>query len=137
MKSLLAVTATSLALIAAGCGGDDNGGSSSSSDTASMPAASTAAASSSTPAAAPAGNVAVDIKGFAFDPPDLTVKKGTKVEWENYDSAAHNVVADDGTFKSDSLSKDAKFSYTADKPGTYPYVCTFHANMKGTLTVTD
>jgi plastocyanin len=132
MKNLLAVTSLAVALAAAGCGSSDNSGSSSSTDAMST---SSTAGSSTTSVQPTGGNVAVDVKGFAFTPTSLTVKKGTKVEWENYDSVAHDVVADDGTFKSGSLNKGDKFSYTADKPGTYSYVCTFHPNMKATLTV--
>lgn len=122
MRALLAVV-TTLALFAAGCGGDDD--SSSSPEPASTPAT-------------PAGGVAadaVDIKGFAFDPADATVKVGQKVTWTNEDSAAHNVVADDGAFESETLEQGDTFEYTADAAGSFAYVCTFHPNMKATLTV--
>src|SRR3954447_23722624 len=95
MKRLLAVSIASLAVVAAGCGSSsDNSstGSSSSSSGSSTPSGSSSAAKS--------GTVAVDIKDFAFNPKDLTVKKGTKITWTNDDSTAHNVVAGDGTFKS-------------------------------------
>ena len=51
------------------------------------------------------------------------------------DSAAHNVTAGDNTFKSKTLNQGDTFSWTADKAGQWDYVCTFHANMKGTVTV--
>ena len=118
MRALLAATAT-LALFAAGCGDDDESG------------------STSTPAT-PSGGVAanaVDIKGFAFNPADATVKVGQKITWTNSDSAEHNVVADDGTFKSEDLEQGDTFEYTAKKAGTFSYVCTYHPQMKATLTV--
>jgi len=80
--------------------------------------------------------VAVPIKGFAFNPADLTVKKGTKITWTNEDSAAHNVTAGDDTFKSKTLNQGDTFTWTADKAGQWDYVCTFHSNMKGHITVT-
>lgn len=117
-----------LALVAAGCGSSKSSSSSSSSGS----------SGTSTPAAAAPGTSAnaIDIKGFAFDPADASVKVGTKVTWTNSDSTAHNVVADDGSFKSETLSQGASYSFTPTKAGTFDYVCTFHANMKATLTVT-
>ena len=77
----------------------------------------------------------MQIKGFAFNPAATTVKVGQKVTWTNEDSATHNVVADDGSFKSGDLNQGDTFSFTPKKAGTYSYVCTFHAQMKATLTV--
>jgi plastocyanin len=118
----IAIGAVTLAFALAGCGDDD------SSDT---------GASTSTPAT-PSGGVAattVDIKGFAFNPAETRVKVGQKVTWTNDDSAEHNVIADDGTFKSEDLEQGDTFEYTADKAGTFSYVCTYHPQMKATLTV--
>jgi plastocyanin len=123
MKTLLALSAT-LVLFAAGCGGDDED---SASTTSTARGYSTAVGSTSTDK--------VDIKGFAFTPKDATVKVGTKITWTNNDSAEHNVVADDGTFKSPDLEQGDTYEYTADKAGTFSYVCTYHAQMKATLTV--
>ncbi|MCW2990328.1 MAG: copper-binding protein [Solirubrobacterales bacterium] len=126
MRALLAISA-SLVLFAAGCGSssDSTSSSASSPDTTSTPATPSGGVSAS----------AVDIKGFAFNPAATTVKVGQKVTWTNEDSTTHNVVADDGSFKSGDLGQGAKFSFTPKKAGTFSYVCTFHSNMKATLTV--
>lgn len=42
--------------------------------------------------AASSGTVNVRIKDFAFDPPTLQVKPGTRVVWTNHDSTGHTVV---------------------------------------------
>ena len=118
MKILLALSAT-LVLFAAGCGSDDEG------DSTSTPA---------TPSGGVAAN-AVEIKGFAFNPADATVKVGQKITWTNNDSAEHNVVADDGTFKSPDLEQGDTYEFTPKKAGTFSYVCTYHSQMKATLTV--
>jgi Plastocyanin len=130
MRALLATTIAMLALVAAGCGGGGDKSSSSSS--------SSGSSGTSTPTAATPGTStdAIDIKGFAFNPADGSVKVGTKVTWTNSDSTAHNVVADDGSFKSETLNQGDSYSFTPTKAGTFDYVCTFHANMKATLTVT-
>jgi predicted lipoprotein with Yx(FWY)xxD motif/plastocyanin len=88
------------------------------------------------------GNVAVSISNFAFNPSPLTVKVGSTVTWTNNDSASHNVTADDGSFKSDTLAKGATFSFTFTKAGTYQYYCSFHGGpggqgMSGIVTVTQ
>jgi plastocyanin len=130
MRALLAITAT-LALFAAGCGSDDNSSSDSSS---SSPDTTAAPASTSSSSSSGSAN-AVDIKNFAFNPTDTTVKVGQKVTWTNEDTATHNVVSDDGTFKSKDLGQGDTYEFTADKAGTFSYVCTYHPQMKATLTV--
>ena len=47
----------------------------------------------------------------------------------------HTVVANDKTFKSKVLDTGEKFTFTATKPGTYPYLWSIHPKMTGTLTV--
>lgn len=129
MRALLVLPLV-LVLAAAGCGSDDNGDTSSSADR--------GQSSTSTPAT-PSGGVsadAVDIKGYAFNPKDATVKVGQKITWTNEDSVEHNVIADDGTFKSKDLEQGDTFEYTAKKAGTFTYICTYHPQMKATLTVT-
>lgn len=99
-----------------------------------------ATASPATPAAAtaaPAGN-SISIKNFAFDPPALTVKAGSAVAWVNNDVSPHAIVSDPGSpvsFSSDTLSTGASFSFTFNTPGTYPYHCSIHPSMKGTIIV--
>jgi plastocyanin len=81
---------------------------------------------------------AVTIKGFAYSPSSITVKKGTTVTWTNQDSVEHNVVSEqEGGPKSDLLKKGGTFSFTFDKIGTFTYICSVHPQMKGTVTVTD
>jgi plastocyanin len=122
MKKIALAAAATLALGLAACGDDDSSDSGSSSSTPATPSGGVAA-------------TAVEIKGFAFNPADTTVKVGQKVTWTNEDSAEHNVIADDGTFKSEDLEQGDTFEYTADKAGTFSYVCTSHPQMKATLTV--
>ncbi len=77
----------------------------------------------------------VKIDNFSFGPVLLTVAPGTTVTWTNRDDIPHTVVADDKTFKSKTLDTDEKFSYTFDKAGTYPYFCSIHPHMTGTIVV--
>ncbi|CPR60955.1 Conserved hypothetical protein (plastocyanin-like) [Mycobacteroides abscessus] len=97
--------------------------------TTSMP---TAAGAPSLPV--PAGP-AVNIENFAFNPPTLTVPAGTTVTWTNKDEEPHNVVGEDGAFRSPGMDAQGTFSHQFTKAGTYTYVCGIHPFMKATVVV--
>jgi len=82
-----------------------------------------------------AANVAVKIDNFVFGPQTLTVPVGTTVTWTKSDDIPHTSVSTEGVFKSKVLDTDEKFSYTFTKAGTYPYYCTIHPKMTGTVVV--
>ena len=77
----------------------------------------------------------VKIDNFSFGPAALTVAAGTTVTWTNRDDIPHTVVSTDNVFKSKALDTDEKFSYTFTKAGTYPYFCSIHPKMTGTVVV--
>jgi plastocyanin len=87
------------------------------------------------PAAVPAAGAEVKIDNFSFTPATLTVATGTQVTWTNRDDIPHTVVSDDKSIKSKALDTDEKFTFTFTKPGTYPYFCSLHPKMKGTIVV--
>ena len=91
---------------------------------------STSAGTTSTTAAG--GEVEIDISGFAFQPGSVTISKGTKVRWRNRDGVTHTTT---GGGWNASLAPDARFSFTFDTAGSYPYMCTIHPSMTGTITV--
>ena len=75
----------------------------------------------------------VTILNFAYDPATITVSPGTTVTWTNEDPPAHTVT---GTgFDSGSIGQGETYSYTFNETGTFPYGCTFHPNMHGTVVV--
>src|SRR5271156_2741112 len=81
------------------------------------------------------GRAEVKIDNFSFSPAALTVKAGTQITWTNGDDIPHTVVSDDHTFKSKVLGSGEKFTFTADKRGTYSYACSIHPNMTGKVVV--
>ena len=84
----------------------------------------------------PVGPRAVEIANFAFGPKDLTVSVGDTVTWTNTDSATHTVTGkEDETLKSPDLELDDPYDVTFEEPGSFEYVCKFHANMQGTIVV--
>ena len=87
----------------------------------------------STAAAATAN---VEIAGFAFDPPTLTINAGDTVTWTNRDSAQHSVVFASGGPRTRVLSNGQSDSLTFAVAGTFNYVCGIHgASMSGTVIV--
>ena len=65
-----------------------------------------------------------------FKPKVVTVKAGTTIEWDA-DSGEHSVVADDNSFKADSVNPKKPFSHAFTKAGTYPYHCAIHGDKGG------
>jgi plastocyanin len=86
----------------------------------------------------PAGESgAVKMKGTKFDPAELTVVKGTTVNWSNEDAVEHTVTAANGAFKSGNMKSGVSFGYTFNEVGTFDYACSIHPSMKGKVTVTE
>jgi plastocyanin len=77
----------------------------------------------------------VKVDNFSFGPASLSVAVGTTVTWTNRDDIPHTVVSTDKVFKSKVLDTDEKFSFTFDKAGTYPYFCSIHPKMTGSVVV--
>jgi plastocyanin len=82
-----------------------------------------------------AATAEVKIDNFSFGPTALTVPVGTTVTWTNRDDIPHTVVSTDGVFKSKALDTDDKFSFVFTKAGSYPYFCSIHPKMTGTVVV--
>jgi len=71
-----------------------------------------------------------------FSPTSSSIKVGDVVQWTNSGSVAHNVTFDDfPSVTSDTMNGGDTFEVKFTKAGTYPYHCTFHPGMEGTLTV--
>ena len=78
----------------------------------------------------------IEIKDFAFNPQNLTVKSGEKITGINRDEEPHTVVSVEKQFKkSTALDTDQEFTIMAGAPGTYTYFCSVHPKMTGTIVV--
>jgi plastocyanin len=129
-----------LAGAAAACGG---GGSS-------YPTMSTGGSGSGgTPPPSTSTAANIFIQDFAFGPANVTIKVGGSVTWTNYGGSAHTSTADGGTWNSGQLSPGSSatgygmgggaggtFTQTFTTAGTYPYHCSNHSSMTGSVTVT-
>jgi plastocyanin len=93
-------------------------------------------------ASAPASNVPahtdqVQITNFAFAPAVITVVAGTTVTWTNEDTTQHDVYAPPVGLQSPVLNQNDSYTHTFSSPGTYPYICSIHPFMHGTVVVTS
>jgi plastocyanin len=91
---------------------------------------------------APASNVPahtdlVQITNFAFAPPVITVAAGATVTWTNEDTTQHDVFAPPVGLQSPVLNQNDSYAHTLSSPGTYPYICSIHPFMHGTVVVTS
>jgi len=78
----------------------------------------------------------IEIKDFAFNPQNITVKSGEKITWINRDEEPHTIVSVEKQFKkSSALDTDQEFTVVAGSPGTYSYFCSVHPKMTGTIIV--
>lgn len=83
-----------------------------------------------------AGPGAVEIANFAFGPEALTVSVGATVTWTNTADTTHTVTGNDGeTLASEDLNADDTYEKTFDAAGSFEYICKFHPDMSGTITV--
>ena len=71
----------------------------------------------------------------AFAPNPVIVKQGTSVTWTNNDSIAHTSSSNTGLWSSGTIAPGASFAFTFNQTGTFPYHCTIHPGMVGTVTV--
>lgn len=118
-----------LATALAGC-------SSSSSSSASTPSSASATASSASQQ--PASADTITIKNFMFSPDSLTVSPGAVVKVRNEDSVTHTLTdkTDQAVFNTGPVGPNQSKTFKApDKPGSYPFFCTIHQYMTGTLVV--
>lgn len=120
-----------VAAFVAGCG--------SSSHKASTPPPTTGSQPVATTPSQPSASATIVIKNFAFMPSSLTVSPGETVTVKNEDTAIHTVTAvnpHNGAFDTGNIQTGSSKTFKAPTaPGSYPYICTIHQFMHGTLIV--
>jgi plastocyanin len=113
----------------AGCGSSSGGNA-----TANTSAATVATSTPTTTAASAASAAVITIKGFAFQTP-ASVSPGATVTVRNEDGTAHTVTADSGNAFDDQAGSGTSTFTAPSRPGSYPFHCTIHPFMHGTLVV--
>ena len=83
-----------------------------------------------------AANQAVAISGFSFSPASVTVSVGDTVTWTNSDAQAHTATADNASWDSGTIGgSGGTGAVSFSTAGSFPYHCTIHPTMTGTVTV--
>jgi plastocyanin len=111
--------------------------------TTAAPSAAPSSAASSAPATGGTTQVKVEFDATnqgKFVPNPANAHVGGSVKWvfDDDQGGPHTATADDGSFDSAAKvtgNKGDVFSFTFTKTGSFAYHCNYHANMKGTVTV--
>jgi len=87
----------------------------------------------------------VTISNYMFAPTPVRVRLGGQVTWTNDGPSQHTTTSDGvndgssykglGLWASGPLTKSATFSFTFAAAGTFPYHCSIHTFMRGTIRV--
>jgi plastocyanin len=77
----------------------------------------------------------VAMRNIEFQPRNITIDPGDTVRWENQESAPHNAIGEDDSFRTPVIDKGETSQHTFQRSGRYPYFCSIHAGMDGTITV--
>jgi plastocyanin len=77
----------------------------------------------------------VVVEGMQFSPATLEVNAGDTVVWENKDPYPHTATSASDGFDSGEIPPRRGWTLTAEKRGTFSYVCTLHPTMKARLIV--
>jgi plastocyanin len=89
------------------------------------------------PTTAPAqpGAKSITIENFSYQTP-AAVQPGAQITVNNKDSVEHTVTADSGGAFNIEVGANSQVTFTAPAQwGSYPFHCTYHANMRGGLVV--
>jgi plastocyanin len=129
MLSLRLAVVPTLLMFAIGCGGSYSSPSTSLSPTPSP----TSPSASSSPVAIPVG--AASLGRGAYVPDDLNVAVGTTATWTNTDSISHTSTSNATGWDSGIVAPGGQFSFTFRTAGTFPYHCSIHPGMVGTVVV--
>jgi plastocyanin len=74
------------------------------------------------------------MKDVAFEPKEIRAHVGDTVEWANADVFAHTATAKDKAWDVNVLPGKSGRA-TLKSAGTVSYICRYHPNMTGTITV--
>jgi len=79
----------------------------------------------------------VVIRNFAFEPDEIHIRVGDRVEWTNEDIVPHTATGSDEGHPWDTelLAPNQSAGVVFPASGSHDYFCAFHTNMKGRVVV--
>ena len=87
-----------------------------------------------TEATGTAADVEATVENNTWGP--VSAKVGDVITWTNSDAVPHKVALDDGSCTmTDNITGDAPQSLVFNQAGAFPFHCTVHPSMKGTITI--
>lgn len=95
----------------------------------------------SSPSPTPSGTPVSIVSGSstltttAYAPNPVSVAVGGSVTWTNNDNTPHTSTANNGAWNSGSVAPGGSFTMTFPAAGSFPYHCTIHPGMIGTVNV--
>ncbi len=75
------------------------------------------------------------LNAAAFVPNPVTLSQGGVLTWSNTDSTTHDMVSDIGAYDSGRIAPGGRFEFTFSSKGSFPYHCSIHPGMVGTVVV--
>lgn len=79
-------------------------------------------------------------RGVSSSAASVTINQGDTVMWMLTDNMPHTVETSTGaveSFDSGNLNVGTTYSHTFNTAGAVPYICAYHSNMSGTITVSS
>jgi plastocyanin len=80
-------------------------------------------------------NGASTLTSTAYSPNPVNVSVGGTVTWTNNDTTTHTATSTTGAWNSGTIAPGRTFSQRFTSAGSFPYNCTIHPGMVGTVTV--
>lgn len=82
------------------------------------------------------GAAVIELADVTLKPRVVEITEGGSVAWVNRDRTTHQLASlAPNVFESPRVGPGESFTTAFTKPGTYPYYCTIHNEMKGTIVV--
>lgn len=70
-----------------------------------------------------------------YRPTELSVARGDTIVWFNTDIVTHTATSRGGYWDTGRLKRGRRFRWVAATSGRYPYICSTHRGMRGTIIV--
>jgi plastocyanin len=81
------------------------------------------------------GDHDIEILDDLFSPVALTIPAGRAVVWHNFGQRAHDIHSPTGAWHTVVLQPGQTANLGFNTPGTFEYVCSYHASMQGRIIV--
>ncbi|HEY3061027.1 MAG TPA: plastocyanin/azurin family copper-binding protein [Chloroflexota bacterium] len=79
---------------------------------------------------------ATDVGTWGFNPPEVTIEAGQTVTFRNNGAQSHTATAANSSFDTGVIGPGEAKAIALAAAAAYPFVCSLHPSMKGTIVVT-